>query len=74
MYDDGTLFDWFQSLFRKPTAEELAHREMQESSRSLLECQRMKDYYDNMVNFHTKRIASLKIRGRTTEDALGVYK
>jgi len=51
---------WVVELFRKPSAEVLAQREYEDAQRSLLECQRMRDYYDNMVNFQKTRLASLQ--------------
>lgn len=47
-------------LFRKPSAEMMAQQELEDARRSLLECQRMRDYYDNMTNFHTTRIGRVK--------------
>ncbi len=57
--DEGWL-DWMKELFRKPPAEKLACRELEEARRSLLQCQRMRDYYDNMCRFETKRIVRLR--------------
>lgn len=48
------------TLFRKPSAEMLAQQEYEDARRSLLQCQRMRDYYDNMTNFHTTRINRVK--------------
>jgi hypothetical protein len=53
-------YDWIVELFRKPQAEKLAYREYEEARRSLLQCQRMRDYYDNMVRFETQRIKRLR--------------
>lgn len=53
-------FDWLKEFFRKPAAEKLAYREFEEARRSLLQCQRMRDYYDNMCRFETKRIVRLR--------------
>jgi hypothetical protein len=53
-------YDWLVELFRKPQAEKLAYREYEEARRSLLQCQRMRDYYDNMCRFETKRIVRLR--------------
>lgn len=52
--------NWLVELFRKPSAEVLAQREYEDAQRSLLECQRMRDYYDNMVNFQQTRITALR--------------
>lgn len=53
-------YDWIIELFRKPQAEKLAYREYEEARRNLLQCQRMRDYYDNMVRFETQRIKRLR--------------
>jgi hypothetical protein len=53
------LFGWMVELFRKPPAQLLARRELEESRRSLLQAQRMRDYYAAMCTFEAKRIASL---------------
>lgn len=50
---------WLIELFRKPSAEVLAQREYEDAQRSLLECQRMRDYYDSMVAFQITRSKSL---------------
>jgi hypothetical protein len=72
-YGEPTMFDSVFKFFRKPTADEMAQNELEDSRRSLLECQRMKDYYDNMVNFHAKRISALNKGRKSIEDALGVH-
>ncbi len=54
------MLDWVKEMFRKPPAEKLACRELEEARRSLLQCQRMRDYYDNMCRFETKRIVRLR--------------
>ena len=48
------------ALFKQPSAEQLAAREYEDSRRSLLQHQRMRDYHDNMCKFETKRIARLQ--------------
>ena len=53
-------YDWLIEMFRKPDAEKLAYREYEEARRSLLQCQRMRDYYDNMCRFETQRIKRLR--------------
>lgn len=53
-------YDWLVEMFRKPNAETLAYREYEEARRNLLQCQRMRDYYDNMVRFETQRIKRLR--------------
>lgn len=51
---------WLRDMFRKPSAEVLAQREYEDARRSLLECQRMRDYYENMANFQSVRISRLR--------------
>jgi hypothetical protein len=46
-------------LFTKPSAEELAQRELDEAKRLLLDSQRTRDYHQKMVEFHQVRISSL---------------
>jgi hypothetical protein len=53
-------YDWIVEIFKKPSAEKLAYREYEESRRNLLQCQRMRDYYDNMVKFEAQRIKRLR--------------
>ena len=59
-FTEERWFDWIKELFTKPPAEKLAYREYEEARRSLLQCQRMRDYYDNMCRFETKRIVRLR--------------
>lgn len=60
--------NWIVELFRKPSAQVLAQREYEEAQRSLLECQRMQDYYDNMVKFNSTRIAKLRTTLRSAAE------
>lgn len=53
-------YDWIVELFKQPGAEKLAYREYEEARRSLLQCQKMRDYYDNMVKFESQRIRRLQ--------------
>ncbi len=53
-------FDWIVEIFQKPSAEKLAFREYEEARRNLLEYQRMRDYYENMCRYQTKRIVRLQ--------------
>ena len=46
-------------LFVKPTAEELAQRELDDAKRDLLEMQRKRDYYQKMSEFCLTRIGAL---------------
>ncbi len=50
------LFGLAKLLFRKPSAEVLAQQELEDARRELLQCQRMRDYYDSMTNFNNTRI------------------
>lgn len=49
-------------LFRKPSAEVIAQRELDESKRQLLSAQYSKDYYTKMVEFYETRIRTLTIQ------------
>lgn len=42
--------------FRKPSATQLAQRELEESQRQLLECQKLQAYYQKMAEFYKQRI------------------
>jgi hypothetical protein len=53
-------YDWIVELFKQPDADKLAYREYEEARRSLLQCQKMRDYYDNMVKFESQRIRRLR--------------
>lgn len=53
-------YDWIVELFKKPSPEKLCHRELEDARRNLLECQRLREYYENMVRFETKRIRRLR--------------
>lgn len=54
MLDDA--LDW---LFKSKTAEDVAAEELNDCKRSLVECESLRDYYDNMVNYHRTRITRL---------------
>ena len=49
-------------IFSKPSATVLAHRELEEAQRYLLEFQKQRDYYAKLSEFSEVRIASLKKR------------
>ena len=55
----SNTMNWINSLFRKPSAAELAQRELEECERSILEHERARDYHEMMVVFNRKRISSL---------------
>jgi len=60
---------WVREMFSKPSAEELAQREYEEARRNLLQCQRMREYYDSMCRFETKRIKRLQEMLKVEVDA-----
>lgn len=64
----SAFLSWVAELFCKPSIEALMQREYEESRRNLLHCQRMRDYYENMVRFETQRIKSLT---QTMQDETG---
>jgi hypothetical protein len=47
-------------LFRKPSAQTLAQRELEEAQRQLLEAQSAAEYAANLARYHTERIRRLK--------------
>jgi hypothetical protein len=49
-------------IFSKPSATELAYRELEDAQRHLLEFQKQRDYYAKLSEFSEVRIASLKRR------------
>jgi hypothetical protein len=53
------LLDWFISRFKAMSVEDIARREYENARRSLLQCQSMQEYYENMVRFETQRIERL---------------
>lgn len=63
-------YDWIVELFKKPSPEKLGHRELEDARRNLLECQRLREYYDNMVKFETQRIKRLRKMLEVDESAL----
>lgn len=69
-HDFRSILEFFLG---QKTAEDLADKEFEESQRSLIECERMRDYYENMVTFHRARIASLTRRFGKRFDALDLY-
>ena len=56
-------------LFTKPSAEELAQRELDEARRLLLDSQRTRDYHQKMVEFHQVRINALVKQLREVNDS-----
>lgn len=51
--------NFMQSIFRTPTADELAIAELEEARRSLLQMQTALDYSKRMVDYHSDRIKRL---------------
>ena len=49
-------------LFKTPTADELAARELAEARRELLSAQSALDYARSMVDYNTQRIRRLELR------------
>jgi hypothetical protein len=52
--------DWIGGPFRKQSVELLAQKEYEDARRHLLECQRMRDYYEQMSAFYSTRISKLR--------------
>jgi len=50
----------FANLFRAPSAEMLAQRELEEAKRELLTSQTQRDYYSHIVKFNEVRIERLR--------------
>lgn len=57
-YKPRSLFNPL-NWWRQPTAEALAHKELLEARRSLLESQRLRDYYTKMEEYYSLRISRL---------------
>lgn len=51
--------------FRKPSAEVLAQRELEEARRQLLAAHSAMEYYQSMVSYHTGRIERLEAQGHS---------
>lgn len=62
MLTNNNYWFFFLELFRKPSAEVLAQRELDEDKRLLLETQRSKDYYSKLVEYYETRIRNLTIQ------------
>ena len=62
--------NFMQSIFRTPTADELAIIELEEAKRSLLQMQTALDYSKRMVDYHSDRIKRLNayVAKATTEE------
>lgn len=54
-----TLMNHLKRLFRMPSPEELAARELDQARRALLEAQSAREYADAMVTYHQRRIDRL---------------
>ena len=62
--------NYMQTIFRTPTADELAMIELEEAKRSLLQMQTALDYSKRMVDYHSDRIKRLNayVAKATTEE------
>ena len=50
----------FREIFKTPTAQQLALRELQESERLLLEAQSQREYCEAMTSYYQKKISRLQ--------------
>ena len=46
------MIEQIRQMFRKPSADMLAQRELEDSMRGLLEAQQKRDYYTHIVGFY----------------------
>ena len=53
------IVDFTKSLYKTPSAEALALRELEESKRRLLEAQSAREYSDSMCKYYEAKIARL---------------
>lgn len=53
------VFEYLKSLFRTPSAEVLALRELEEAKRRLLTAQSTREYADSMCKYHDAQIKRL---------------
>lgn len=53
------MFEYFKNLYRTPSAEALALRELEEAKRKLLDAQTSREYADSMVKFREQQIKRL---------------
>jgi hypothetical protein len=56
------------NMMRKPTANVLAARELDDARRDLLQAQRHRDYYQKLAEFHALRIDRLRNQLRDEND------
>lgn len=47
-------------IFRKPSAQQLAQRELEEAQRQLLQAQSAAEYAANLAKYHAERIRRLR--------------
>lgn len=52
--------NFFQTLWRTPSPEVLAQRELEEARRRLLEAASAKEYAESMCTYHAQRIERLR--------------
>lgn len=64
------IVNFMQSIFRTPSADELAVIELEEAKRQLLQMQTALDYSKRMVDYHSDRIKRLTayVAKATTEE------
>lgn len=64
------IVNFMQSIFRTPSADELAIVELEEAKRQLLQMQTALDYSKRMVDYHSDRIKRLTayVAKATTEE------
>ena len=55
------MIGYLKNLFAKPSAREMAHRELEDARRELLVCERHVEWYTAEVDFQRKRIARLEV-------------
>lgn len=63
------MFQKIIGMYRQPSAEVLAQREMEECKRDLLSAERMRDYYAKMAEFNKVRLSQLTKTIREPEAA-----
>ena len=55
------MIGYLKNLFAKPSAREMAHRELEDARRELLASERHVEWYTAEVDFQRKRIARLEV-------------
>jgi hypothetical protein len=62
------MFKFIERFNRKPSADELAQRELDDMRRELLEMQRKRDYYQKMSEFCMIRIEKVRQQLKDTDE------